>query len=867
MKKVILNIFVLLMVFPCQAKHIIGGEMLYDFIGNGAAPNTSKYLITLKLFRDQNSPADAASMPINVFIGIFNNDNSSQFPFQGSYFDVPRNNEQSVTVNPFPSCITNAPSLDYHIGVYQLTVDLPNNIKGYSAAYQTCCRISQLTNVNTFGGNGTGATYSCNIPPMADRSPQFSTSIDAICGGKPFHLQFNATDADNDSLVYEFVDAYNGGNFQNATNGNPAPPPYGSVPYNSGYSFQTPLGNLATINRETGIISGTAPDVGRYVVCVAVYSYRKGVLINEHRKDFIVNVTNCDFAGARLNPKPVSCDGFSVSFDNDDFSPLNHTFYWVFGDPASGTADTSTLPSPTHIYSDTGVYVYKLVVNRGEQCSDSATQTVKVYPGFFPDFDINGKCINSPIQFIDRSSTNYGAVDSWSWNFGDPLNTADSSKLKNPSYTYKNAGSYPVQLSITSTKGCNKTITDTITIIDKPVFSVTNDTLICNIDTLQLTAIGTGTVIWTPAYNINNQNSFTPLVSPKVTTTYYASLSESPGCTAIDSVQVNVVSNVSLQAGNDTTICLTDTIQLNTVSNGLHYVWTPAATLNNNTSKNPLATPTANTTTYQVTASIGKCQATDDVVVRTIPYPKAKAGEDATICFPESYQLNVVGGSIYLWSPAIFLNNPQVANPITTPPQSIRYVVQVNDVLGCPKPAFDTVMVTVEKLVADAGPRDTSIVVNQPLQLNATGAAEFFTWLPPKGLNRNDISNPIALLSESQQYILNIISTAGCTASDTINIIVYKVQPGLYVPNAFTPDGDGINDVFRPIPIGMRSLKYFRVYNRAGQLIFSSNVQNQGWDGTYKGSLQDPAVYVWIVEGIDYLGNTIFRKGSVTLIR
>ncbi|HJY23285.1 MAG TPA: hypothetical protein VJ279_10390, partial [Hanamia sp.] len=79
MKKIVLNIFVLLMVFPCQAKHIIGGEMLYDYLGKGTAPNTSKYLITLKLFRDQNSPPDAAAMPINVFIGIFSNDNSSQF--------------------------------------------------------------------------------------------------------------------------------------------------------------------------------------------------------------------------------------------------------------------------------------------------------------------------------------------------------------------------------------------------------------------------------------------------------------------------------------------------------------------------------------------------------------------------------------------------------------------------------------------------------------------------------------------------------------------------------------------------------------------------------------------------------------------
>ncbi len=866
MKKLVLNIIVLMLVLPCEAKHIIGGEMIYDYLGPGAAPNTSKYQITLKIFRNQNAPPDAASMPSNVFIGIFNNDNSNQYPGTGKYYDVPRNDEQPVIVNPFPSCISNPPTLDYHVGLFVFIVDLPNNSSGYSATYQTCCRISPLTNVNTFNGNGTGATYGCSIPATPDHSPEFSTSIDAICGGKPFQLKFSATDADKDSLVYSFATAFGGGSFQNATNGNPAPPPYASVPYIGGFSYQTPLGNQATIDRQTGIISGIAPDVGRYVVCVAVFSYRKGILLNEHRKDFIVNVTNCDFAGVKLNPKPVNCDGFNVTFSNDDFSPLNRTFYWSFGDPASGSANTSTQQSPTHIYSDTGVYVYKLVVNRGDQCSDSATQIVKVYPGFFPDFAIDGKCKNSPIKFIDQSRTNYGAVDSWFWNFGDPTATDDSSKLQNPTYTYSKEGNYPVQLTITNTKGCNKNITDTIAILEKPDFKVSNDTLICNIDTLQLNAVGEGAVVWSPNYNINNTNSFNPLVSPKTTTTYYATLTESRGCSATDSVKVNVVSMVSLKAGNDTTICLTDTIKLNVVSDGLHYVWSPPATLNSNTVKNPMATPLGNTT-YHVIASIGKCNTSDNVTIKTIPYPKAEAGKDATICFPDSYQLSVNGGSIYLWSPAAFLNNTKIPNPVSTPSQSIRYVVQVNDVLGCPKPVFDTVLITVERLVADAGPRDTSIVVNQPLQLNATGAAEFFTWKPAFGLSDPNIANPIALLSENQQYILNIVSTAGCKASDTIDVRVYKVKPGLYVPNAFSPNGDGINDVFRPVLIGMRSLKYFRVYNRGGQIMFSTNVQGQGWDGTYKGAPQDPAVFVWIVEGEDYLGNTIFRKGSVTLIR
>jgi gliding motility-associated-like protein len=186
--------------------------------------------------------------------------------------------------------------------------------------------------------------------------------------------------------------------------------------------------------------------------------------------------------------------------------------------------------------------------------------------------------------------------------------------------------------------------------------------------------------------------------------------------------------------------------------------------------------------------------------------------------------------------------------------------------LGCPKPAFDSVLVLVEKIVADAGPRDTSVVVNQPLQLTGTGA-EIFLWTPSTGLSDPNIANPVAKLSESQEYILGVRSAAGCSARDTIDVTVYKVKPGLYVPNAFTPNGDGVNDIFRPIPIGMKAIKYFKIYNRRGQLIFSTTRQNLGWDGKFKGSPQDADVYVWIVGGTDYQEQDIFQKGTVTLVR
>lgn len=286
MKKIAPVIVLLLFTIPVFARHIIGGEMIYQYLGLGSSPNTKQYRITLKLFRDENTTGGAA-MPTNVYIGIFNRDNNVQFPGANQFFNVSKSVEEDVPLNPVPPCITNVPNLHYRVGYYTFTVDLPNNNSGYTAAYQTCCRVGPLMNVDNPSGTTSGSTYSCDIPSMADISAAFATKIDVICQFKKFTLDFSATDADGDSLVYAFTDAYNGGSTTSSTNVNPAPPPYGSVAYINSFSGGLPLGSQATINPSTGIISGIAPPVGEYVVCVAVRSYRNGILIAEHRKDFI----------------------------------------------------------------------------------------------------------------------------------------------------------------------------------------------------------------------------------------------------------------------------------------------------------------------------------------------------------------------------------------------------------------------------------------------------------------------------------------------------------------------------------------------------------------------------------------------------
>ena len=282
--------------------------------------------------------------------------------------------------------------------------------------------------------------------------------------------------------------------------------------------------------------------------------------------------------------------------------------------------------------------------------------------------------------------------------------------------------------------------------------------------------------------------------------------------------------------------------------------------------QNPKAAPLV-TTTYHVVGNIGKCIAQDDIKITPIPYPAAFAGPDQTICVGQSAQLNASGGSIYSWSPTAFLSAANIPNPQSIKPtDNVRYIVTVRDILGCPKPVKDTMLLTVAKIVADAGPRDTSVVIDQPLQLNATGSINY-AWTPSTWLNNPNIHNPVSLPQNDIEYIVRVSNNFGCFDTDSIRVHVYKVKPDLFVPNAFTPNGDGNNDIFKPIPIGMKSVDVFRVYNRWGQLLYSGTGNGSGWDGTFAGKGQETATYVWYAEGVDYLNNKIKRKGSVVLIR
>ena len=376
------------------------------------------------------------------------------------------------------------------------------------------------------------------------------------------------------------------------------------------------------------------------------------------------------------------------------------------------------------------------------------------------------------------------------------------------------------------------------------------------------------TLTWSPNYIISDTNSYNPFVSPDVTTRYKALYENPVGCSDTASVLVRVVNAVTLLSSNDTTICRTDSAKIRLTTDALYFAWAPAATIQDTTVQNIIVFPTDSITNYYVLASISKkCFKIDTVKVRTVPYPVPFVLGRDSICYGQNVQLNASGGSIYLWSPPAYLNNINIANPLATfPKQSLTYTVSVSDTFGCPKPVLKDFSVKVIRLVADAGPQDTSVVLTQPLQLQGSGGTNF-SWSSAMYLDNPTISSPVSLPQNNIKYTLTVSNNIGCTATDTINVKVFFLPPDMYVPSAFSPTGDNNNDLFRPICLGIKSLESFSIFNRWGVLLFKTSRIGDGWNGKYKGVDQDAGTFVWQASATDYKNKKVFRKGTVILIR
>ncbi len=510
-------------------------------------------------------------------------------------------------------------------------------------------------------------------------------------------------------------------------------------------------------------------------------------------------------------------------------------------------------------------------------CTDTASATVKVYPGFTPAFTVNGSCYQSTFNFTDSSYAKYGTINSWFWNFGDPSTAADTSTQQNPSWLYAAPGTETVTLAVTSSEGCSGTATKSVVVNDAPpIYLPFTDTLICSGDTLPLIAESVeSTFSWAPAYHINDTTTATPLVYPNDTTTYTVTV-KNKGCVGTASVTVNVLQFITVSLSNDIGICKTDSIMLTPVSYALSYLWREsggANSLSSNSVKYPKAAPLA-TTTYFVTANLGHCQDSARQTVYVSPYPSAIVSNDTSICFGQSLRLFAnTNAAYYSWAPINSLYQANTLAPLAGPDSTTSYLFTVRDTFYCTKSVTDTITVTVVPTVKVNAGNDTSVVVNQPLQLLAisNNSSVSYAWSPSPYLSNPNIYNPVAVFNaeapDSVIYTVRAATPQGCYGTADVTVRVFKTGLDIFVPSAFTPNGDGKNDVAKPVQVGIKHFDYFKVFNRLGRCVFQTSQEGEGWDGNFNGVAQPTGTYVFMAQGEDYLGKTIFRKGTLVLVR
>jgi len=871
------------------ARHLKGGWIQYEYLSTNTTNQTNTYRITVRQYLSCGD-LNPGQIDDRVVLGYF--DGSTNKYINKIYINLTRTTKPNLT--NFDPCISNPPfgQVCYRIDEYVADLELPFNINGYTLAVQRCCRIENINNVEN--SSNYGITYSNKIPGTIggidysqNSSPSFiMRDTVVICHNSPFKFNFSATDINGDSLTYVFCNGLTGGfndptNEQGAKPDPPAKPPYKSIPYPLPFSGNLPLGNQVNIDLKTGVISGIAPDAtGDYVIAVCVNEYRNGVLIGITKKEIHVNIADCELSAAKLNPTYITCNGFDFNFENLSGATNITSYLWDFG-VKNLTTDTSTSPTPKYIYRDTGVYKIKLIV-KSQSCIDSTTALLSVFPGFVPNFTVIGFCFQNPFQFTNTTKPAFGFVDRVLWNFGDNSTLADTSIIQNPPYKYPSAGIRQVKLYAHSSKGCDADTTIEVQVFDKPTINLAfKDTLICSIDTLPLIASTSAPSFkWTSNLYISDTNSLTPYVFPKDTTTFTLNVVDK-GCVNQAKIKVNVLDFITVDAGINSNLCLTDTFKMQPISYGLGYKWSAIQDFINPNIKNALVVPKKNTT-YYVKANLGKCEAFDSITLFTFPYPIAIAKTDTSICRGQSVPiLGSLGndvGSIFKWSPVSSLSDSTSLNPIAKPDFSTKYIFTTRFLSGCLKPKRDTVEVGVVQPFTVFAGRDTAVVFNQPLQLLALVQNindKKFTWAKiPDSLNTNkyltnsSIYNPIATFPtsiDSATYKVRAFTKEQCEAFDTLNIKIFKSIPEIFVPSAFTPNGK--NPVIRPIPVGITRLNYFNIYNRWGQILFSTSQIGKGWDGTVNGTLQTSGTFVYTVQGIDYLGKTITKTGTVVLIR
>lgn len=364
--------------------------------------------------------------------------------------------------------------------------------------------------------------------------------------------------------------------------------------------------------------------------------------------------------------------------------------------------------------------------------------------------------------------------------------------------------------------------------------------------------------------------TFTP--PPIIGTTIAVEVVPYNGYGCLDTLYAQLIDTltVTANAGQDVLSCNHNPMPIGTIPKpGLVYSWSPPTGLSNPGIANPLASPDV-TTTYIVTTRHdgGGCMDKDTVVVKASVIDNSlQLIGSAMFCVDSDdsaiLRVKQPTGSIQWFKDGIAINGANQRDYRVTQTGSYYVLLFNND--GCS-------ITTVKQNVVIDKPRPginypvQYAVINLPVTLQARQFGETVLWSPGTSLDTRTSYTPVFKGPSEQLYTIEIKTNSGCVTVDTQLVKTVK-SVELYVPGAFTPNNDGLNDFLRPILMGVKELHYFRIFNRWGQIMFESKTDRPGWDGKFKGLAQTTQVVVWMAEGLGVDGKIYTRKGTSVLVR
>jgi gliding motility-associated-like protein len=483
---------------------------------------------------------------------------------------------------------------------------------------------------------------------------------------------------------------------------------------------------------------------------------------------------------------------------------------------------------------------------------------------------LQSNCYPLDVNFTDLST---GNVTQWNWRFGD----GNSSVFQNPFNEYSSLGTFDVFLKVVNDAGCEDSTLKTNYIqTNGPTADIQlNKDTACIHEAITFSLINQQNVNdfeWDFGDGSTSKNAVASHAFQRTGTVYFTlSLFDSLGyCTVTIRDSIHIFEISAEFTVDEDTACQPHRALFTSTSPGasqLSWDFGDGNTANTQIINHTYQSAGLFIAELIVNSQLG-CKDTTTQEILVHPKPQATIHNDTTICYGDTIQLWAKGGTEYHWDNEQFLSDDSSSTTIAWPDTTTTFTVEVFNEFNCIDTASILVSVQPPPLKNPLNYPDTSLIIGEYLDLDATAGEGFnYSWNPTDGLSCPNCPNPRAQPLKNTNYIVTISDPFGCFSyKDTIYIEVIE-EYSLDVPNAFSPNGDGNNDIIYAKGWGLKELIAFKIYNRFGELVFESNEFDKGWDGTYKGKPQNIETYVYTVEAETYSGRVLSKKGNISLLR